>query len=104
MPVKPGDFMLGVGYAGEGHLVTYPEVRKGFGVLRPYGDDLGLTVDELSIVLAQPRHVPPAVGSAETAVKHQHDVLLAGIVREFNRIAGGIGRGKIGRGGVRTFI
>jgi hypothetical protein len=39
-------------------------------------------VDKLLIVLVQLRHVPPAIRSTETAVKHEDDMLFTGIIRK----------------------
>ncbi len=99
LPVQPGNPVLGVRYAGERHPVTEPEIREAFSVLRPHGDDLGVTFGELRVFLAQLRHMPPAVRSGKAPVEHEDDVLFILIVGKPYRFTGGVGRGKVGRGG-----
>lgn len=99
LPVKPGEPMLRVGYAGEGHPMSEPEIREAFSVLRSHGNDLGVTFGELRVFLVQLRHVPPAVRSGKAPVEHEDDVLFIFIVGEPYRLAGGVSRGKVGRGG-----
>jgi hypothetical protein len=44
---------------------------------RPDGDNFSITANKLLIITAQLRHMVTAVGSLETAIEHQHHILLA---------------------------
>ena len=82
--------MLGVGDAGEGHLVFFPPFLKVLRLFRSDGDNFRVAVNELLMIMAQLRHMVAAEGSLKTSVEHQHYILLAFIVGEFNCAALGI--------------
>ena len=87
--------MLGIGQADKRQLFNMPIIRQCFLDFRPNSDDFRLPFRELFIVLAQLRHVLPAMLSKETAIENQDNMLFPLEVGKLDHIAFCIVRRKI---------
>jgi hypothetical protein len=77
LPILIGDCIVRVRQADEGVCAAPPVIDEGVSFVRADHDNFSAPLDELLVVTAQLRQVPPAVRSEETAVKDQHHVLFS---------------------------
>jgi len=95
LPVLIGYRVLRIGQAGKGKRFLFPCTLKRSRPVRPNDEHLSAPRHKLSIVLAQLRQMPAAVGSRESACKYQHQVLLPPIIAEADPVAPGILKSEI---------
>ena len=98
LPVLVGNLVAGVEQVDEGQLLFLTVVFYGLRIVRPDDQDFGAACAELSIILAQLRHVPAAVRSEHAPVENQDDVRFAAVVGKAHRTALDVGQGEVGSG------
>ena len=78
--VQVGNRVLRVSQAGELKTLLLPRAHERAWAIGADGEHLGVTRNELVVILAQLRQMPAAVRSGEPARKDEHNMFLAAIV------------------------
>ncbi len=74
-----GNDMVGIGNADKRHFVIMPPPGESCGILRTDGNYFSIALNKFLVVLAQLRHMLPAMRSKEAAVKDQKDILFPSV-------------------------
>ena len=77
LPISFQHVQIRIRQPDEGQRFFFPISFECLGVLRPDGNDFGIPVNKLLIVIAQLREVRPAKRSHEPAIEYQEDVFAA---------------------------